>query len=73
MSLEDLGGEKLQDSGYILKVKPVSLANLKRTMSVSTEPKMTPRFVDRLVKQKMRARAEAEEKAAQEVFPSDQV
>lgn len=40
----DPGGEKLQDSGYILKVKPILFANLKWSVRERTESKMTPRF-----------------------------
>lgn len=44
MLLEDKDGEKLQDSEYILKIKPTSFANLKWSMRERTESKVTLRF-----------------------------
>lgn len=45
MLMEDWGGENLQDSGYIWKVKPILLANVQWSMREKTELKMTWRFV----------------------------
>lgn len=42
--MEDKDGVKLQDSKFILEVKPRSSANLKWTMRERTESKVTLKF-----------------------------